>query len=64
MTEIMKNPQEEIEELKQNERTHTLPGIACVVDDFADRPDVTHRNDNPLATAFVRARHYAVDLYC
>ena len=60
---IMDQQKEEIEELKQNPRTHTLPGIAVVVNDFADRPDVTHRNDNPIATCFVRARHWGQSTY-
>ena len=60
---IMDAQKEEVEELKQNPRTHTLPGIAVVVNDFADRPDVTHRNDNPIATCFVRARHWMQSTY-
>ena len=47
-----------VEELKKKEGTTLLPGIAVVVNDWADRADITHANNNPITSSYIRARHW------
>ena len=48
---IMEKQKEHVEELKQKSATHLIPGIAVVINDWADRADITHSNNNPITSS-------------
>ena len=52
-----------VEEIKKRGQTHRLPGIAVVVNDWADRADITHSNNNPITSSYIRARHWGQSTY-
>ena len=60
---IMEKQKEHVEELKQKSATHLIPGIAVVINDWADRADITHSNNNPITSSFIRARHWGQSTY-
>jgi hypothetical protein len=60
---IMEDQKIVVEELKKKEGTTLLPGIAVVINDWADRADITHANNNPITSSFIRARHWAQSTY-
>ena len=63
MWKIMEDQKNLVEELKKKEDTTMIPGIAVVVNDWADRADITHANNNPITSSFIRARHWGQSTY-
>ena len=54
---IMDEQREKIRQLKEAKTKKALPQVLTIIDDFADRPDITHASGNILTTMFVRGRH-------
>ena len=52
-----------IQLLKERKGKQQLPGIAVIVDDFADSPEVTHNPRNVITSLFVRGRHSMVSTF-
>ena len=43
-----------------------MPQVLCILDDWADRPDVLQKRggDDVLATLFLKGRHYFISTLC
>ena len=58
--EIMEKQKERIMKLKKDEDTTLLPQICVVINDWADRQEITHApTNNPITTAYLKGRHWA-----
>ena len=57
MWKIMDKQKDIVEDIKKKGLTYSVPGIAVVINDWADRADITHANNNPITSSFIRARH-------
>ncbi len=61
---IIDRQKEIVEEIKRKGYTNTLPGIAVIINDFADDSQVLHTAaKNPITSSFLRARHWAQSTY-
>jgi len=58
LRDIMDRQRGKIKELKDAKSKKPLPQVLTVIDDFADRYDITHSASNILTTLFIRGRHF------
>ena len=63
MWKIMDKQKDVVEDIKKKGLTYSVPGIAVVINDWADRADITHANNNPITSSFIRARHWGQSTY-
>ena len=58
LRDIMDRQRVKIKELKDAKSRKPLPQVLTIIDDFADRYDITHSASNILTTLFIRGRHF------